>query len=99
MGCEFAKTSVVIFFSHIAGMRGVGFGLVLPTIYLRFAFNRLAITWSLGLLMVFSLALPSHAHWADLAVADIQIRERDVDLNLTVPTGLLTQFDDDRDRQ
>ncbi len=49
--------------------------------------------------MVLSLATPSQAHWADLAVADIQIRERDVDLNLTVPTGLIAQFDDDKNQQ
>jgi hypothetical protein len=60
---------------------------------------RIAICWGLGLLMVLSLATPSQAHWADLAVADIQIRERDVDLNLTVPTGLIAQFDDDRNKQ
>jgi hypothetical protein len=60
---------------------------------------RIAICWGLGLLMVLSLSVPSQAHWADLAVADIQIGERDVDLNLTVPTGLVAQFDDDRNQQ
>jgi HupE / UreJ protein len=60
---------------------------------------RVAIAWGLGLLMVLTLALPSQAHWADLAVADIQIGERDVDLNLTVPTGLIAQFDDDKNQQ
>jgi hydrogenase/urease accessory protein HupE len=60
---------------------------------------RIAIAWGLGLLIVFALALPSQAHWADLAVADIQISARDVDINLTVPTGLLAQFDDDRNNQ
>jgi HupE / UreJ protein len=57
------------------------------------------ICWGLGLLMVLSLATPSQAHWADLAVADIQIKERNVDLNLTVPTGLISQFDDDKNQQ
>jgi hypothetical protein len=52
--------------------------------------------WLLGLLMVLALALPSHAHWADLAVADINIKEKDVELNLTMPTGLIGQFDDDK---
>jgi hypothetical protein len=60
---------------------------------------RIAICWGLGLLMVLSLATPSQAHWADLAVADIQIKEQDVDLNLTVPTGLVSQFDDDKNQQ
>ena len=45
------------------------------------------------------LGLPSQAHWADLAVADIQIDRQDVRINLTVPTGLLSQFDDDKNHQ
>lgn len=57
------------------------------------------ICWGLGLLMVLSLSTPSQAHWADLAVADIQINGRNVDLNLTVPTGLFSQFDDDKNQQ
>ena len=57
------------------------------------------ICWGLGLLIVLSLATPSSAHWADLAVADIQIKAQDVDLTLTVPTGLIAQFDDDKNNQ
>jgi hypothetical protein len=60
---------------------------------------KIAICWGLGLLIVLSLSTPSQAHWADLAVADIQIRERNVDLNLTIPTGLISQFDDDKNQQ
>ncbi len=60
---------------------------------------QIALQWGLGLLITLSLALPSQAHWADLAVADIQIEKQDVSLNLTVPTGLIAQFDDDLDRQ
>jgi HupE / UreJ protein len=56
-------------------------------------------SWGVGLLLVLSLALPSQAHWADLAVADIQIKAQDVAINLTIPTGLLEQFDDDRSKQ
>ncbi len=62
-------------------------------------------TWSriiclfLGLLISLNLALPSQAHWADLAVAEIQIQERDVEINLTLPTGLISQFDDDFNKQ
>jgi hydrogenase/urease accessory protein HupE len=62
-------------------------------------FGRNAIALLLGLILSFSLAIPSQAHWADLAVADIQIRERDVELNLTIPTGLVDRFDDDRNRK
>jgi HupE / UreJ protein len=60
---------------------------------------RILISWGLGLLMMLSLAIPSQAHWADLAVADIQINAQEVEVNLTVPTGLLTQFDDDKSQQ
>jgi hydrogenase/urease accessory protein HupE len=62
-------------------------------------FLKTAACWALGLLIVLSLATPSQAHWADLAVADIKIEKQDVSINLTVPTGLLSQFDDDKDRQ
>jgi hydrogenase/urease accessory protein HupE len=60
---------------------------------------KIAICWGLGLLMVLSIATPSQAHWADLAVADIQIKSQDIDLNLTIPTGLISQFDDDKNQQ
>jgi HupE / UreJ protein len=60
---------------------------------------RILISWGLGLLIVLSIAMPSSAHWADLAVADIQINIQDVEVNLTVPTGLLAQFDDDKNQQ
>jgi hydrogenase/urease accessory protein HupE len=60
---------------------------------------KIAISWILGLSIVLSLATPSQAHWADLAVADIQIRQQDVDINLTIPTGLLIQFDIDKNQQ
>jgi HupE / UreJ protein len=55
--------------------------------------------WMLGLIIVLWLALPSQAHWADLAVADIVVKKQTVDINLTLPTGLLTQFDDDKNQQ
>jgi hypothetical protein len=60
---------------------------------------KILFSWGLGLLMVLSIALPSPAHWADLAVADLQIKSQDVELNLTIPTGLVAQFDDDKNQQ
>lgn len=69
-----------------------------PDVYLSQA-SRIAIAGMLGFLMVLVLNTPSQAHWADLAVADIQIQDWDVSMNLTVPTGLLQQFDDDRNNQ
>jgi hydrogenase/urease accessory protein HupE len=60
---------------------------------------RIAVCWVLGLLFVLSLATSSQAHWADLAVADIKIEKQDVKIDLTVPTGLLSQFDDNKDFQ
>jgi fluoride ion exporter CrcB/FEX len=62
-------------------------------------FWKILVYWGFGLLIILSLALPSQAHWADLAVADIQIKTQDVEINLTVPTGLLEQFDDDRSKK
>jgi hydrogenase/urease accessory protein HupE len=62
-------------------------------------FTRNAIALLLGLGLSFSLAIPSQAHWADLAVADIQIDRNNVELNLTIPTGLVDRFDDDKDRK
>jgi hypothetical protein len=43
---------------------------------------RTAVCWVLGLLFVLSLATPSQAHWADLAVADIQIRQQNVNISI-----------------
>jgi hydrogenase/urease accessory protein HupE len=60
---------------------------------------QICISWGLGLLIVLSLATPIQAHWADLAVADIQIQQQNVSVNLTIPTGLVAQFDDDRNNQ
>jgi hydrogenase/urease accessory protein HupE len=62
-------------------------------------FGRLSIALLLGLLLSLALAIPSQAHWADLAVADIQIRDRAVEISLTIPTGLVDRFDDDKNRQ
>jgi HupE / UreJ protein len=61
--------------------------------------KRMLLRWGLGLIIVLWLALPSQAHWADLAVADIVVEKQTVDMNLTIPTGLLTQFDDDKNQQ
>jgi hypothetical protein len=61
--------------------------------------QKLFLNWTLGLLMVLVFAMPSAAHWADLAVADLQINRQDVIMNWTVPTGLLSQFDDDKNQQ
>jgi fluoride ion exporter CrcB/FEX len=61
--------------------------------------RKIITSWGFGFLMVLSLALPSQAHWADLAVADIQVKAQDVEINLTIPTGLLEQFDDDKSKQ
>jgi HupE / UreJ protein len=63
------------------------------------SFCKNAIALLLGLALSFALATPSQAHWADLAVADIQIGARSVDINLTIPTGLVDRFDDNKDRK
>lgn len=40
--------------------------------------------------------LPAYAHWADLAVAEINVGESQAHLTLTLPTGLLAFADDDK---
>jgi hypothetical protein len=62
-------------------------------------FARNAIALLLGLWLSSILAIPVRAHWADLAVADIQIEKQTVNINLTIPTGLVSQFDDDKNNQ
>jgi HupE / UreJ protein len=63
----------------------------------RFARGSIALLF--GLWLSFNLATPIQAHWADLAVADIQIDRQDVSVNLTIPTGLVAQFNDDKNNQ
>lgn len=60
----------------------------------KFARNSLSLL--LGLWLSFNLIMPVQAHWADLAVADIQIEKQNVNIDLTIPTGLVAQFDDDK---
>jgi hypothetical protein len=61
--------------------------------------KRVSIALLLGLVLSLFLSMPSQAHWADLAVADIQIEKQTVKIDLTIPTGLVTQFDDDKNKQ
>lgn len=42
------------------------------------------------------LSLSAYAHWSDLAVAEIAVAEREVQMMLTFPTRLVAQTDDDR---
>jgi hydrogenase/urease accessory protein HupE len=42
-------------------------------------------------------ASPSHAHWADLAVAEVAVRGTSTNVTLTFPTGLVRFADDNRD--
>ncbi len=42
---------------------------------------------------------PSHAHWADLAVAKIVVGETETQITLTIPTGLVASADENRDGQ
>jgi HupE/UreJ protein len=48
-------------------------------------------------IMWHGLAQTATGHWADLAVAEIAIGERQVDATLTFPTGLVRYADADRD--
>jgi nickel/cobalt exporter len=61
---------------------------------------RLSIIALLGaLLLDIAFATPSHAHWADLAVAEIVVGEKQTQITLTFPTGLVTSADDNKDGQ
>ena len=53
----------------------------------------------LGSLVLTTWCAPSHAHWADLAVAEIVVGETQTQITLTFPTGLVASADDNRDSQ
>jgi hydrogenase/urease accessory protein HupE len=48
---------------------------------------------------IVTTTMPSLAHWADLAVGEIKISERSAVFDLTIPVGLVSFADDDRDNQ
>ncbi|XHX76727.1 MAG: sulfite exporter TauE/SafE family protein [Stenomitos frigidus ULC029] len=50
-----------------------------------------------ALLLSIALATPSQAHWADLAVANVEVGETTTRITLTFPTGLTDSADDNRD--
>jgi hydrogenase/urease accessory protein HupE len=60
---------------------------------------KVVIAGVLAVSLILGLAWPSPAHWADVAVADIQIERQNVNFYLTIPTGLVAQFDDDENQQ
>ncbi len=66
----------------------------LSQIITRYRFGLLALFTALLLIVTFTM--PSQAHWADLAVGEINIQTQDAVFNLTVPTGLVSLADDDR---
>lgn len=50
-----------------------------------------------ALLLSIALATPSQAHWADLAVANVDVGKTTTHITLTFPTGLVATADDNRD--
>jgi hydrogenase/urease accessory protein HupE len=54
---------------------------------------------AIALLASIIMATPSSAHWADLAVGEIQITQQHAVLTLTIPTGLVAVADDDQNGQ
>lgn len=59
---------------------------------------RVSICSFLGaLLLSIALAAPSQAHWADLAVANVEVGQTATHITLTFPTGLVVSADDNRD--
>jgi hydrogenase/urease accessory protein HupE len=49
------------------------------------------------LTLITTTAQPSHAHWADLSVGEITIGQNTANFTLTIPTGLVSIADDNRD--
>ncbi len=56
-----------------------------------------AVLGALGLIL--AAPAPSRAHWADLAVAEIDAGDSITRITLVFPTGLVAQFDDNHDGQ
>ncbi|MEB3179722.1 MAG: sulfite exporter TauE/SafE family protein [Nostocaceae cyanobacterium] len=52
-----------------------------------------------SLLLAVAFASPTLAHWADLAAAEIMVGEKQTQITLTFPTGLVTSADDNQDGQ
>jgi len=52
-----------------------------------------------AILLWLGLAAPSQAHWADLAVVEIQVGAKSTQMTLTFPTGLAAFADDDQSGQ
>lgn len=52
-----------------------------------------------SLLLSFTFASASYAHWADLSVAEVLVGETKTQITLTFPTGLAAFADDNRDNQ
>ncbi len=64
----------------------------------RWGLIRVGIFSFLGaLLLSIGLATPSQAHWADLAVANVEVGDITTHITLTFPTGLIASADDNRD--
>ncbi len=52
-----------------------------------------------SLLLSFTFASSSYAHWADLSVAEVVVGETKTQITLTFPTGLTAFADDNKDNQ
>ena len=62
-------------------------------------FSLSIIAFLVALLLDIAFATPSHAHWADLSVAEIVVGEKQSQITLTFPTGLVASADDNQDGQ
>lgn len=61
------------------------------------AWGGLFTAWAAMALVILGGTSPAQAHWADLAVADVQLQPTRADVVLTIPTGLVERADDNRD--
>jgi hydrogenase/urease accessory protein HupE len=55
------------------------------------------ISFLVSLLLSLGFSIPTFAHWADLAVAEILVKDLQTEITLTFPTNLVTVADDNRD--
>ncbi len=67
---------------------------------MSYRYPLLSLISCLGAILIWvGLAAPSQAHWADLAVAEIQVEAIATQMILTFPTGLVSFADDDQSGQ
>jgi nickel/cobalt transporter (NicO) family protein len=55
------------------------------------------LSFFIALIISIGVSTPSFAHWADLAVAEVNVGDTQTEINLTFPTGLVSFADENKD--